>query len=148
MKATRCRGASAPSPDGGLGHGVRLLVASGRRNEAELVGSEVVRLLREGVAPDDIVVLVRRVAPWRRVVGQVFRAYGIPHQIDAEVPLFETGLGQALAQGIRGVAFAELEPLLAYLRSPYHVGAHAEVDALEVGLRHTRNTHGLPWSRR
>jgi RecB family exonuclease len=135
-------GASTPTADGGLGHGVRLLVASGRRNEAELVGSEVVRLLREGVSADDIVVLVRRVAPWRRMIGQVFRAYGIPHQIDAEVPLFETGLGQALAQGIRGVAFADLEPLLAYLRSSYHLGVHAEVDALEIGLRHTRNTHG------
>lgn len=135
-------GASTPTPDGGLGHGVRLLVASGRRNEAELVGSEVVRLLREGVSPDDIVVLVRRVAPWRRMIGQVFRAYGIPHQIDSEVPLFETGLGQALAQGIRGVAFADLEPLLAYLRSSYHPGVHAEVDALELELRHTRNTHG------
>jgi len=134
---------SEPSSDGGLGHGVRLLVASGRRNEAELVGSEVVGLLRDGVAPDDIAVLVRRVAPWRRVVGQVFRAYGIPHQIEAEVPLFETGLGQALAQGIRGAAFAELVPLLGYLRSPYHRCSHAEVDALEAGLRHARNTSGL-----
>ncbi len=134
--------ASPPTPDGGLGHGVRLLVASGRRNEAELVGSEVVRLLREGMSPDDIVVLVRRVAPWRRVLGQVFRAYGIPHHVDAEVSLFEAGLGQALAQGIRGVAFADLEALLAYLRSPYHLGAHAEVDALELRLRHTRNTRG------
>lgn len=141
-EAGSMREASPSMPDGGLGHGVRLLVASGRRNEAELVGSEVVRLLRDGVAPDDIVVLVRRVAPWRRVVGQVFRAYGIPHQVDAELPLFETGLGQALAQGIRGVAFADLEPLLAYLRSPYHRGVHAEVDALELRLRHTRNTQG------
>jgi RecB family exonuclease len=140
--AISARGASVPTQDGGLGHGVRLLVASGRRNEAELVGGEVVRLLREGVSPDDIVVLVRRVAPWRRVVEQVFRAYGIPYQIDAEVPLFETGLGQALAQGIRGVAFADLEPLLAYLRSPYHVGVHAEVDALELGLRRARNIRG------
>ena len=129
-------------PDSGLGHGVRLLVASGRRNEAELVGSEVVRLLREGVSPDDIVVLVRRVAPWRRVLEQVFRAYGIPHHIDAEVPLFETGLGQALAQGIRGVADCDLDPLLAYLRSPYHPGIHADVDALELRLRHARNTQG------
>ena len=136
------RGASANAPDGGLGHGVRLLVASGRRNEAELVGSEVVGLLREGVSPDDIVVMARRVAPWRRVIGQVFRSYGIPHQFDAEAPLFETGLGQAFAQGIRGVASADLAPLLAYLRCSYHACAHAEVDALEVGLRRTRNTRG------
>lgn len=132
----------SPPRDDALGDGARLLLSSGRRNEVELVGGEVVRLLRAGVSADEIVVLVRRVAPWRRLVEQVFRSYGIPHRVDAEAPFFETGLGQALINGLRGVATADLDRLLAYLRSPYHDGGHAALDELEVGLRRTRNTRG------
>lgn len=132
---------SAPRDDA-LGDGVRLLLSSGRRNEVESVGGEVVRLMRAGISADEIVVLVRRVAPWRRLVEQVFRSYGIPHRVDAEIPFFETGLGQALINALRGAATADLDRLLAYLRSPYHNGGHATVDELEVGLRRTRNTRG------
>lgn len=127
---------TAPPPsDAPLGEGVRLLLSSGRRNEVELVGGEVVRLLRAGVSADDIVILARRVAPWRRLVHQVFRSYGIPHLIDAEVPFFETGLGQALTNALRGTATGDLDDLLAYLRSPYHDWGHAAADELEVRLR-------------
>ena len=38
---------------------VRLLEAGGERAEAEIVGAEVLELMRDGVAPEEIAVLVR-----------------------------------------------------------------------------------------
>ena len=122
--------------------GVRFLMASGRRGEVELVGEEVVRLLREGCLPDDIGVVVRSMSPWQRLIRQVFRSYAIPHRLDAETSLAETGLGSALLQGLRGLAAARLTPLLVYLRSPYTLLDHDAVDRLEVQLRRAKNTVG------
>ena len=49
------RGAARVSPNGA----VRLLEAGGERAEAELVAAEVLELMREGVAAEDVAVLVR-----------------------------------------------------------------------------------------
>ena len=63
------------SPNGA----VRLLEAGGERAEAELVAAEVLELMREGVAPEDIAVLVRE---RRRARSSVLAAgladYGVP----------------------------------------------------------------------
>lgn len=136
--------AGRPSGPGAAGGatGVRFLVASGRRNEAELVGAEIVTLLRHGYRPDDIGVLVREVAPWYRVLRQVFRAYGVPHRIDGRLSLGETGLGHALLQACRGVLFQELGPLMAYLRGPYGPASPGEADDIELRLRRSGHTEG------
>src|SRR3954469_23893406 len=54
---------------------VRLLEAGGERAEAELVGAEILELMREGVAPADIAVLVRG-SEAARLVEQVLVGYG------------------------------------------------------------------------
>src|SRR5829696_8588411 len=78
-----------PVPPNGA---VRLLEAGGERAEAELVGAEVLELMREGVAPEEIAVLVRGAAG-ASLFAQVLGAYGIPVGHARRVPLARTRLG-------------------------------------------------------
>jgi len=129
---------------GSDGTGVRLLLSSGRRNEIESVAAEVVRLLREGFRPDDIALIVRRLEPWHRLIGQVFSAYGIPHRVEAQVGLSRTGLGYALLRALEGLLERQPQPLLDYLRSPYAGLPRERVDAVEVDLHRRRLLGGPP----
>ena len=54
---------------------VRLLEAGGERAEAELVGASVLELFRDGMAPEEIAVLVRGRAA-TELFAQVFESYG------------------------------------------------------------------------
>ena len=69
---------------------VRLLEAGGERAEAELVGASVLELLRDGMAPEDIAVLVRSDAD---LFAQVLESYGIPVARDRRTPFAHTRLG-------------------------------------------------------
>lgn len=111
--------------------GVRFLLAAGRRNEAEQAAREILRLLADGYGADDIALLVRSVEPWRRTLSRVFRAYGIPHRLDARTSLRQTGLGRSLLSALLGWATGEVEPILSYLRGPYSGISREEVDAFE-----------------
>ena len=115
--------------------GVTFCLASGRRNEAELAAREVARLLRRGFLPEDIVIVVRRVAGWQRLLGQVLGAAAIPYRVDAEVPFQRTGLGHALVEGLRGLTARDEAGLFCYLRSPYAGVSLDRVDSLESWYR-------------
>ena len=69
---------------------MRLLEAGGERAEAELVGASVLELLRDGMAPEDIAVLVRSDAD---LFAQVLESYGIPVARDRRTPFAHTRLG-------------------------------------------------------
>lgn len=125
---------SRPSFADGPFSGVRFLLAAGRRNEAELVAGEVVGLLRQGIPPEEIGVLVRHVGPWQELIHRVFRAAGIPYRLDGDMPFSSTGLGFALLSGLRGVAEPQAQPLLAFLRSPFSGALPEAVDAFEREL--------------
>jgi RecB family exonuclease len=99
--------------------GVRFLLASGQRNEAELAAQHIGSLVRDGFRPGDIAVIVRRVRAWSSLLGEVFRSCGIPHAIDDRCVLTETGLGNAFLRALKGVVLDDGEAMLAYLRSPY-----------------------------
>ena len=66
-------GAERRAPNGA----VRLLEAGGERAEAEIVGAEVLELMRDGVAAEDIAVLVRG-SGTAALFAQVLGTYGIP----------------------------------------------------------------------
>ena len=123
-----------PEGEEGGFSGVRFLVAAGRRNEAELVAAEVVGLLRDGIAPEQIGILVRHVGPWREVIHRVFRSAGIPYRLDGEVPFGGTGLGFALLSGLRGIVGRDVRSLLAFLRSPFSGAPPKTVDRFERDL--------------
>ena len=77
---------------------MRLLEAGGERAEAEIVGAEVLELMRDGVAPEEIAVLVRGDAG-AALFAQVLGTYGIPVGYARRVPLGRTRLGAGRARG-------------------------------------------------
>src|SRR4051794_15567197 len=97
---------------------VRLLEAGGERAEAEIVGAEVLELMRDGVAPEDIAVLVRGTGG-AELFAQVLRAYGIPVGHARRVPLARTRLGAGVLAGARAaLPGGRAADLLAWLRTP------------------------------
>ncbi|MEA2319724.1 MAG: hypothetical protein QOD44_3913, partial [Solirubrobacteraceae bacterium] len=79
---------------------VRLQEAGGERAEAELVGAEVLELMRDGVAPEEIAVLVRGSGS-AALFAQVLGTYGIPVGYARRVPLGRTRLGAGVLAGAR-----------------------------------------------
>ncbi len=99
--------------------GVRFLLASGQRNEAELAAAQVAGLIRSGLRPGEIAVVIRHVNTWGRLLEDVFVSCGIPCQVDEQLTLAETGLGHAFVTGLHGVAEDDPAAVLKYLRSPF-----------------------------
>ena len=79
---------------------MRLLEAGGERAEAEIVGAEVLELMRDGVAAEDIAVLVRGSGP-AALFAQVLGTYGIRVGWSRRVPLARTRLGAGVLAGVR-----------------------------------------------
>jgi ATP-dependent helicase/DNAse subunit B len=124
----------AARPD--AGDAVRLHAAGGERAEVELVGAEVLRLLRGGTDPGEVAVVFREPGRYASVVEQVFDAYGIPFSIDRRVPLAHTALGRGLLALLRcSTREGSADDLLAYLRTPGKVREPAIVDILEAEAR-------------
>jgi hypothetical protein len=97
---------------------VRLLEAGGERAEAELVGASVLELWRDGMAFEDIAVLVRgREAT--ELTAQVLSDYGIPVAREPRTPFAATRLGAGLlafARAALGVGTAQ--DVVRWLRTP------------------------------
>ena len=109
-------GAERVPPNGA----VRLLEAGGERAEAELVGAEVLELMRQGIEPRDIAVLLRGDAGDGRAVRPGARGLRHPGQrTTAACRSRRTRLGAGVLAGARaalpGGAAADL---LTWLRTP------------------------------
>ncbi len=126
-------GEAPPAEDGPSG--VRFLLASGRRNEAELVAQEVTALIKGGVAPGSIGVIVRDVPAWRRLLSDAFESCNIPHRVEGQVTLAETGLGNAFVNVAKAFATGKPELLLSFLRGPYSGIPRDESADLELAFR-------------
>ncbi len=114
---------------------VRLLEAGGERAEAEIVGAEVLELMRDGVAAEDIAVLVRG-SGTAALFAQVLGTYGIPVAWSRRVPLARTRLGAGVLAGARAaLPGGRVEDLLAWLR--LDEARRDDVDALEARVRRT-----------
>ena len=114
---------------------VRLLEAGGERAEAELVGAAVLELMRQGIEPPDIAVLLRGDAGTTALFAQVLAGYGIPVSHDRRVPLGRTRLGAGVLAGARAAHGGTAADLLAWLRTPGRLADPALADALEVRVR-------------
>jgi ATP-dependent helicase/DNAse subunit B len=118
------------------GGAVRLLEAAGERAEAELVGAEILSLVREGVALQDIAVVYRSLARVGPLVAHVLDRFGIPVNFERRIPLGHTALGR----GILALARLSLLPegeataqdLLEYLRTPGVLERPEKADRLEA----------------
>ena len=119
---------------------VRLLEAGGERAEAELVGASVLELWRDGMAFEDVAVLVRgREAT--ELTAQVFADYGIPVAHEQRTPLAATRLGTGLLAFARAaLGSGSAQDVVTWLRTPGKLASDA-ADRLEAAvLRHEART--------
>ena len=115
---------------------VRLLEAGGERAEAELVGAAVLELMRQGIEPADVAVLLRGDAATAALFAQMLAGYGIPVSNDRRVPLERTRLGAGVLAGARAaLPGGSAGDLLAWLRTPGRLAEPALADALELRVR-------------
>jgi RecB family exonuclease len=132
--------ARSEAPVAHLGNqGVRFLLASGRRAEAELAAEQTAELIRAGIRPRDVAVVVRNVSAWSALLKRVFSSCGIPIQVEDRPALWQTGLGHAFLNVLRGVWLDDASALLACVRSPY---SGLSLDAKsDLELRYRRSNH-------
>jgi len=121
-----------PALDGGI----RFFEGAGTRGALELVGEEILRLLRDGTAPDQIGVVVPSYDRWRAPLETAFSTLGIPYAIDSPTRLPQTPFGQALLALLRFAwSGADRPELFRHLRSPYSGLRRGSVDFVEGRLR-------------
>ncbi len=120
---------TALAPSGGA---VKLLEAGGERAESELVASEILRLLSEGVPAGEIAVLVRG-SSRQDVMASVLNSYEIEVCGMSRGALGESRLGAGLLALARAVSPAgKAQDLLRWLRTPGRLSDPDPVDRLEM----------------
>ena len=124
--------ADAPAIDGAL----RFFEAAGTRGVLELVGEELLALIRGGTPPEEIGIVCPTLDRWQAPLETALATLGVPYALEAYVRLDKTAYGQALLNLLRfawlGGGRAEL---YAFLRSPYSGFTRQNVDFLEGRLR-------------
>jgi len=128
--------ADVAPPPAAIDGAVRFFEGAGTRGALELVGEELLALLRAGTAPERIGVVCPSVERRRNPLETAFGSLGVPYSIDGDVRLAQTPLGQALAALLR---FAWLggtrNDLFTFLRSPFSGLERRAVDFVEGRLR-------------
>jgi ATP-dependent helicase/DNAse subunit B len=125
-------GAQAPPIEGAL----RFFESAGKRGALELVGEELLSLLRSGTAPEQIGIVFPSLERWQAPLETALGTLGIPYALEGYARLDKTAYGQAMLNLLR---FAWLGgdrgDLYAFLRSPYSALTRQNVDFLEGRLR-------------
>src|SRR5919204_4740715 len=123
---------AAPPLDGAI----RFFEAAGTRGALELVGEELLALLRAGVAPEQIGIVCPSLERWQAPLETALATLGVPFAFESYARLDKTPYGQGLLSLLR---FAWLggdrADLYGFLRSPYSGFSRQNVDFLEGRLR-------------
>jgi ATP-dependent helicase/nuclease subunit B len=123
---------SHPPIDGAL----RFFEGAGTRGALELVGEELLSLIRGGTAPERIAIVCPSLDRWQASLEAALGTLGVPYAVESYARLDRTAYGQALLSLLR---FAWLGggrgELYAFLRSPYSGLTRQNVDFLEGRLR-------------
>jgi ATP-dependent helicase/DNAse subunit B len=119
-----------------LGDAIRFFEGAGARGTLELVGEELLALVRAGTPPERIGMIVPGIDRVWGVLDTVLGQFGVPYSVDGEVRITQTPLGQALAALLR-FAWADgtRNDLFTYLRSPFAGLERRAVDFVEGRLR-------------
>ena len=125
-----------PHPATAIDGELRFLEGAGTRGTLELVGEEVLALLRAGMPAEEIGLVAPFVDRWRGPLETVFSVLAIPVSIEERARLGSTPFGHALLSLLRFAwAGAGRRELYAYLRSPYSGIARTGGDFAEGRLR-------------
>ena len=115
---------------------IRFFESAGKRGALELVGEELLALIRSGVAPEQIGIVCPSLERWQAPLETALGTLGVPYALEASARLDKTPYGQALLSLLR---FAWLGggrgDLYTFLRSPYSSLTRQNVDFLEGRLR-------------
>jgi ATP-dependent helicase/DNAse subunit B len=126
----------SPPPPPELGDGIRFFEGAGARGTLELVGDELITLIRSGIPAERIALVAPSVESWRAPLETVLGGLDVPYAVESRVRLAATPLGHALLHFLR---YAWLDgsrrDLFSFLRSPYSGLARASVDYVEGRLR-------------
>ncbi len=118
------------------GGAVRFLAGAGARGTLELVGEELLGVLRAGAPPEQVAVVVPSVDRYRASLETVFAGLGIAYAVEAPLRLQLTPLGHALLSLLRFAwAGGGRRELYGFLRSPYSGIPRTGVDFTEGRLR-------------
>ncbi len=126
----------SPPPPPEVGDGIRFFEGAGARGTLELVGDELIALIRSGIPPEQIALVAPNVEQWRAPLETVLGGLDVPYAVESRMRLSSTALGHALLHFLR---YAWLDgsrrDLFAFLRSPYSGLGRASVDYVEGRLR-------------
>ncbi|MEA2244355.1 MAG: hypothetical protein QOD24_3911 [Solirubrobacteraceae bacterium] len=119
------------------GHAVTLMQGGGERAELELVAAEIARLVaEEGMAPDEIAVVLRRPQEAAALIAEVFGGFGVPVALPRSVAFGHTALGRGLVALLRcALLDGGAGDLLAWLRTPGLLRQPELADRLEASAR-------------
>src|SRR5262249_46441051 len=125
-----------PGEPPALDGAVRFFEGAGTRATLELVGEEILALVRGGTAPERIAIVCPTLERWRAPLETALGALGVPVTIASRPRLQQTAFGAALLDLLR---FAWLRgnrrDLYGFLRTRYSGVPRAKVDFLEGRLR-------------
>ncbi|HZE28695.1 MAG TPA: hypothetical protein VE055_01250, partial [Gaiellaceae bacterium] len=88
---------SPPELDGSL----RFLEGAGIRGTLELVADEILGLIRDGTAPEEIAIVCPTLDRWRASLDTAFATLGVPYSLEGRLRLGQTPFGQALLSLLR-----------------------------------------------
>jgi ATP-dependent helicase/DNAse subunit B len=115
---------------------IRFLEGAGARGTLELVGHEILKLIRAGTKPEEILIVCPSVERQRAQIETALTALEVPYAIEGRIRIGKTSFGQALLSLLR---FEWREggrhDLYGFLRSPFSGLSRAHVDYLEGRLR-------------
>jgi ATP-dependent helicase/DNAse subunit B len=124
---------SRPVPIDGA---VRFFEGAGARGALELVGEELLALLRSGMPAERIGIVHPGGERWRGPLETALGTLGVPYSVDGDVRLAQTPFGQALAALLRFAWTAgPRRDLFTFLRSPFSGLERRAVDFVEGRLR-------------
>jgi ATP-dependent helicase/DNAse subunit B len=123
----------APVPTDGA---IRFFEGAGTRGALELVGEELLALLRAGTRAERIGIICPSLERLRAPLETALGTLGVPYSLDGELRVAQTPFGQAMTSLIR---FAWLggtrRDLFTFLRSPFSGLERRSVDFVEGRLR-------------
>ena len=126
----------APTERAETGGAIRFFEGAGTRPTLELVGREILSLVRAGTAPEQIAIVCPALERWRAPLETGLGALGVPVSVATRPRLPQTPFGRALVGLLRFVWLGGgRRELYGFLRTPYSGVQRPKADFLEGRLR-------------